>query len=92
MNWNKILSLLAGIAYVMVAAIHGGTEMAFKMALFLVLPLACIWFSQSMGAYTGKFPAEMPITQTSPAIMVQVLGWVVLLMPAIVSIIISLST
>jgi len=92
MNWNKILSLFVALAYVITGAISGGAEWAFKIVLFLILPLACIWLSDAMGTYTGILPIEMPITQTSPGIMVQIVGWVVLLMPAVIGIIIFLST
>jgi hypothetical protein len=90
MNWNRLLSTLVAVTYIVIAAIHGGAEMAFKVVLFLILPLACIWFSDAMGAYTGFFPlGDYPITQQSPGILVRIMGWVVLLMPVVVAIIVS---
>jgi hypothetical protein len=89
MNWNKILSALLAITYIVVAAVHSGAETAFKFAFFLVLPLGCIWFSDAMGGYTGlglmKF--SYPITERSPGLLVCIMGWVVLLLPVIIGII-----
>jgi len=90
MSWNRLLSVLVAVTYIVFAAIHGGAEMAFKVVVFLILPLACIWFSDAMGAYTGFFPlGDYPVTQQSPGILVCVVGWVVLLMPVVIVIIVS---
>jgi len=90
MNWNRLLSVLVAVIYIVFAAIQGGAEMAFKVVLFLILPLACIWFSDALGAYTGFLPlGDYPITQQSPGILVRNLGWVVLLMLVVIGIIVS---
>jgi hypothetical protein len=89
MNWNRILSGLVAAFYLVVAANHGGAELAFKCAIFLLLPLGCIWFSDAMGGYTGlgllKFGA--PITKESPGLLVCFMGWVVLFLPVIIIVI-----
>lgn len=95
MNWNKLLSGLVAVIYIVLAAIHGGAEMAFRVVLFLILPLACIWFSDAMGRYTGTGSmlwSQFPITEESPGILVCILGWVVLLMPALVFLIVAASS
>ena len=76
------------------AAVHGGAETAFKISMFLILPLGCIWFSEAMGGYTGlgllQFGA--PITNRSPGILVCIMGWVVLLLPVAIGVIIYASS
>ena len=57
-------------------------EPALKIGIFLILPLACIWFADAMGGYTGP-TANMAITAPSPGMIVRILGWVLLLLPLI---------
>jgi hypothetical protein len=86
MDWNRILSgTLAGL-YLILAFISGGAEAGLKMVLFLLLPLACIWFSEEMGDYTGIIRGQS-MTNTSPGCLVRLLGWVLLLMPIIAGVI-----
>ena len=93
MNWNRILSSLVAVIYMVMAAIHGGAELAFKFGLFLMLPLGCIWFSDAMGGYTGLglLGYGAPITKQSPGMLVRVMGWIVLLLPVVIGLIIYVS-
>jgi hypothetical protein len=93
MNWNKILSALVAITYIVIAVVHGEAKPAFEFAIFLILPLGGIWFSDAMGGYVGLGLMEFgaPITNRSPGIMVCIMGWVVLLLPIIAGIIIYVS-
>jgi hypothetical protein len=94
MNWNRVLSSLVAVIYIVIAAVYGGVEMAFKIVLFLILPLGCIWFSDAMGGYTGLGLLDFgaPITQQSPGILVRIMGWVVLLLPVAIGVIIYVSS
>lgn len=84
MTWNRILSGAVAIIYMLVAAFTVGAEGAFKVGMFVVLPLACIWFSEAMGGYVGP-TGSGAITGASPAVLVCILGWVVLLLPVILA-------
>jgi len=77
--------LIAGI-YIIAALLMGGAEGGFKVLAFLTLPLACIWFSEAMGSYTGP-TTSMPITAPSPGIMVCIVGWMALLLPVVILVI-----
>jgi len=62
----------------------GGGEALFKVAIFLVFPLACIWFSEAIGDYTGPTGLGRPaITQTTPGCIVATGGWFLLFLPII---------
>jgi Zn-finger nucleic acid-binding protein len=76
---SRVVSGLLVLVYLVVAARSpGGTWAVMLRALYCLLPLACIWFPDALGAYVrGR------ITARSPRSFVWVLGWVVLLMPAI---------
>ena len=85
MNWNRTLSgLLAGI-YVVAAYTGSGAETACQVGIFVILPLACIWFADAMGDYIGP-TTRGAITSTTPGWLVCVGGWVLLLMPVFVGI------
>jgi hypothetical protein len=91
LNWSRTLSGSIAAIYILLAGIGVGPEAAFKVVMFLILPLACIWFSDAMGGYTGSgsvfLGGGMPITQPSPGIFVRIVGWIVLLLPVVILII-----
>jgi len=86
LSWNRILSGLLALSYVIGAFVTGGGEAGFKVLGFVILPLACIWFSEPMGGYTGPsgyIGSGSFITAPSPGVLVCILGWVVLLLPVV---------
>src|SRR4029077_7300548 len=85
MNWNRVISGLLAVIYLVLAYAHGGGEPAFKMGMFLILPLACIWFAGAMGGYTGP-TTIIAITRASPGVFVLILGWLMLLLPVILAV------
>ena len=85
MNWNRILSGLVAVIYVVGATIGGGVEAAWKVGIFVILPLACIWFGDKMGGYIGP-TSSGAITNTTPGVLVCIAGWLLLLMPVLVGI------
>ena len=80
------MSALVGLLYLTIAFLHRGMEGAFSMVIALVFPLTCIWFSEAMGSYKG-LTGRGGITETSPGIIICILGWVLLLLPLIVGIV-----
>lgn len=88
---GRIVAGAIALIYLLVTYAYGGAEPAFKMATFLILPLACIWFSSAMGGYTGVGFGRGPITSTSPGCFVAFGGWLLLLVPLIVGIVQALS-
>ena len=85
---SRILSGFIAVVYMIVAYFAGGGEATFKVAIYLVMPLACIWFSDAMGSYTGSaFDGRPAITETTPGCFVAFGGWVLLLLPIIAAII-----
>jgi hypothetical protein len=53
MSGNRILSGLVSVIYVVIGALHGGAEMAFKIGLGVIMPPGCIWFLDAMGRLVG---------------------------------------
>jgi hypothetical protein len=84
---SRTLSLLIAITYLGIACLASRSAREVLASLLvlggaLLLPLACIWFSDEVGDYVGTFPGPA-INRGSPAWMVKLGGWVLLLLPAI---------
>jgi len=86
MNWNRLLSGLLAAVYIIGAYIGEGGELAWKVGIGVILPLACIWFSDAMGDYIGPTSGG-GITSTTPGWLVCIGGWLLLLLPLIISIV-----
>ncbi len=86
MNWNRILSGTVAAAYILTACFGSSAETGFKAALFVVLPLACIWFSEAMASYAGP-TWRGSITNPSRGVVVCVAGWLLLLLPLIIGVV-----
>jgi hypothetical protein len=80
-------ALVAG--YLVIGMLAGGPGETLKVLAFCVVPLACIWFPEALGDYTGYLVFDR-ITKASPSIFVWFMGWVVLLLPLIVALILWL--
>jgi hypothetical protein len=63
-----------------------GTVLA--VAGYLLIPLACIWFGDEMGNYTGTLPGP-GINKATPGCLVKVAGWVLLFFPIILFLIMA---
>lgn len=79
---SRSLSSGVALAYLTAAYFWGGGIGVLRMMGFLALPLACIWFSEAMGAYTGCFRGHV-ITATTPGCIVAFGGWLLLALPLI---------
>lgn len=86
---SNILSGIVALAYLVGAYVTAGGETTFKLGIFLILPLSCIWFSDAMGGYTGVGMGRGAITSTTPGCLVAFGGWLLLLLPVIIAAIIA---
>jgi hypothetical protein len=77
----RLLSLFLVLVYVTGTGVIAGPVSALKMLAGMIVPLACVWFPEAMGEYTGH---SSTLTRRSPASLVWFLGWVVLLLPVII--------
>jgi hypothetical protein len=90
MNWNRILSGLLAIIYIVAACVLDGREAAFKFAVLLVFPLFCIWFADAMGRYIGP-TTSVAITNPTPGWIICIAGWLLLFLPIIAGIVAAFS-
>ncbi len=89
---SKIISGTIAAVYLVLAYMMGGGEFAFRLLLFLVLPIACIWFSEEMGGYTGFIGFFKPyITQKTPGCVVELFGWILLTLPIMIGLVLFFS-
>jgi len=77
---NRAASAIVAIVYMILAYSRGGPPPAISCLLYLLLPMACIWFSEEMGEFTGVMGRHY-IDAKSPGCLVAFLGWVLLLLP-----------
>ena len=88
---SRIISGIIALGYLITAYVTDGSELAWRVAIFLIPALACIWFSDALGGYTGLNFVGPAITRTTPGCFVAFVGWVILLLPVIIRLISSLS-
>ena len=50
---NRVLSAAVAVVYLIAAYVVGGPPLTIRWVLYLFLPLACIWFGEELGAFTG---------------------------------------
>ncbi len=86
MNRNVIAGLIAA-TYIGLALVTADAKTAFQLALFLMLPLGCIWFSDAMGGYTGMGMGRGAITSPTPGCLIAFVGWLLLFLPIILALV-----
>ena len=84
---NRVASIVVAGSYLALAFIGAGPAGVFRIALWLLMPLACIWFSKAMGDRIGPYWIVGPyVTRPTPAVLILFGGWLVLLILPIVMI------
>ena len=96
-DWQRIASLLVAIAYLLVSPIlfpanswsHLMADIIVRI-LSLAFPLACIWFGDDLAEYYKDGTLFPEITTASPGRLVRLGGWVLLLLPLLVFLLVRL--
>lgn len=87
---SKIIAVIISLLYIGMASFTAGLEGFFRILLFLIFPLACIFFGEELGGLTGvRFGLSLfrpVITKPTPAPFVVFMGWILLLFPIIFAI------
>ena len=98
MSISRLLSLIVAGLYLSVQLIayligefegetQGESVKSFLgLSAWLLLALSCIWFGDEMGNYMGWI-GHARVTSLSPGSLVKFMGWVLLLLPILFSII-----
>ena len=74
---NRSLSLLVYFAYLAAVYAHSAGEAMLKVTMGLLLPMACIWFPEPLGEYSGTIRGQTT-TSSTPAFLVCAGGWLIL--------------
>jgi hypothetical protein len=96
-DWERIASLVIGVAYLLVSPIlfpadswsHLVADILMRI-LSLAFPLACIWFADDLGEYFRDGTLAPEITTPSSGTFVRIGGWVLLLLPVLLFLLIQL--
>ena len=89
-DWQRLTSLAVAIGYLLVAPIlfpasswsHLMADIIMRI-LSLAFPLACIWYGDDLGEYYQDGTLFPRITTASPGRFVRVGGWLLLLLPVL---------
>ena len=79
MNWNRILSCVVATVCVLGGFRAGGAKGGLIAALFVILPLAYIWFSDAISR-VGLPGRRHWIIAASPSLFIRILGWITLIL------------
>ena len=96
-DWERIASLVISAAYLFISPIlfpadswsHLVTDILIRI-LSLAFPLACIWFADDLGEYYRDGTLAPEITTPSSGTFVKIGGWVLLLLPVLLFLLIQL--
>jgi len=96
-DWQRIVSLLVAIAYLLISPIlfpsnswsHLMADIIIRI-LALAFPLACIWFADDLAEYYQGGTLFPEITTPSPGKFVRFGGWVLLLLPVLIFLLVRL--
>ena len=96
-DWQRIVSLLVAIVYLLVSPIlfpantwsHLMADIIMRI-LSLAFPLACIWFADDLGEYCRDGTLFPEITTPSPGRFVRLGGWILLLLPVLLFLLVRL--
>ena len=92
---SRFFSLLIAAGYLSIVLFMPGAPsipsrlgFALVVAGYLLIPLLCIWFGDEMGNYIGALPGP-GINKSTPGCLVTVGGWVLLLLPIVLFLIMA---
>ncbi len=85
----RIIAGLIALGYLALLTMARGGPAVVSCAVYLVMPLACIWFPEAIGDYVGG-GSQGFITSASPDWLISLIGWFLLLLPAMLPFIVKL--
>lgn len=81
---HRIASAVVLAIWIGLAFHKNGLEQAFKTAAYFLLPMACIWYSDVLAAYTGSMGSTSFVDERSHPVLLRWAGWLVLLVVPLV--------
>ena len=96
-DWQRITALLVAMGYLALAPVLYPADSwshlivdFFMRTLALAFPLACIWFAEDLAEYYRDGNLFPEITTSSGAVYVRIGGWLLLLLPFLIYLLIRL--
>lgn len=80
---GRLAALAISLVYFCLALAVGGPRSALRAATFCLFSLALIWLPESLGR--ARAVGFRWVSAPSPGIMVAIMGWVILLLPAVLT-------
>lgn len=96
-DWERIASLVVAVAYLLLSPLlfpadtwsHLVADTLMRL-MSLAFPLACIWFADDLAGYYRDGNLAPEITHASSATWVRLGGWLLLLLPVLLYLLIQL--
>jgi hypothetical protein len=79
---SRILSGIIAAIYLVIAYATGGPASVCECFMFLLGPIALIWYSEEMGDFTGMWGSSY-VSESSPGWLIALFGWLILFFPVI---------
>ena len=79
-RWSvgRVLSAAIALVYFSGAVVIGGPADSLRIALFLALPMLCIWYPDVVAGFHS-----FGITKTTPEVILPFFGWALLILPMV---------
>lgn len=87
---SHIFSVLVFAGYILFAWVRLDNFIAGTLTIYLSIPFLCIWFGDEVGSYTGWNPQGWSITRETPGGIVRLMGWVLLLLPGLIYVVLRM--
>jgi hypothetical protein len=88
MDWNRLLSLLVAASYVVGSLVLNGLDgTVFVVFGYLIFCLGCIWYGEELGDFVGIGGKGIFISSPTPGRLIQIVGWLFLLLPVLAALI-----
>ena len=85
-TWRRVSSGLVFIGVQLAAAgflLDVPDEVAGKVLAPAILGLLCVWFSDALGGFTGRYSFSPGISRETRAVVIYWFGWFLLVLPAV---------
>jgi len=89
---SRVASLVVATVYLIPGVMLGGLGLFLRVLLWLLYPLACIWFPETFGRHIRRTSWIGPhITSPTPGPFVTIAGWVLLITPVVFAIVVVIT-
>ncbi len=91
-DWHRTLSLIVALLYVGGGLWAGRQGEWVLISGYTLICLGFIWFADEVGDYVGLGPKGIFISSPTPGFLIRWAGWLLLLLPALLPLLLKLAS